>query len=127
MNDGLSQGSLAVDGNKVFMATHDGKVWMYEDTSLISRLKDITQENILFTIFPNPSSDFIEIKFSAKEIESAVDQVQIYNVIGQQVMKLSDFVEILPRMDISSLSPGIYTIRLSAAGKNMETARFFKR
>ncbi len=36
MNDGLSQGSLAVDGNKVFMATHDGKIWLYEDTSMVS-------------------------------------------------------------------------------------------
>ena len=29
-NDGQTQGSLAVDSNKVFMATHDGKIFMYD-------------------------------------------------------------------------------------------------
>ena len=29
-NDGLSEGALAVDGNRVFTATTDGKVWYYD-------------------------------------------------------------------------------------------------
>lgn len=31
-NDGGSEGSLAVDGSRVFTATADGKVWYYDDT-----------------------------------------------------------------------------------------------
>jgi hypothetical protein len=126
MNDGLSQGSLAVDGNKVFMATHDGKVWMYEDTTLISEVKNIHLENKLFSISPNPVSDFIEIKFSSKEISSPVDQIRIFNSLGQQVMAMPDFVEVLQRVDVARLTPGVYTLQVSAIGKIIGISRFVR-
>lgn len=34
-NDGLSEGSLAVDGNRVFTETSDGKVWYFDTNDLI--------------------------------------------------------------------------------------------
>jgi hypothetical protein len=37
-NDNQSQGSLVVDGNLVFMATHDGKVWRYSAVPLAVEL-----------------------------------------------------------------------------------------
>lgn len=125
-NDGQSQGSLAVDGNKVFMATHDGKVWMYEDTTLINGIKEIRKENDVFEIYPNPASDFIQIKFSSQEIQSTGAQIQIFNSVGEKVMVLSDFVEILQNIDIVGLPPGVYMLRLSARNKLIGITRFSK-
>ncbi len=34
-NDGLSEGALAVDGNRVFTATTDGKVWFYDTSDVL--------------------------------------------------------------------------------------------
>ena len=79
-------------------------------TSIAIPLRDIHQPNDLFAINPNPASEFIKIKFSSSEISTAVDQIQIYNSVGQEVMVVSDFVEILQRIDIAGLPPGIYTL-----------------
>lgn len=35
INDGGAEGSLAVDGTRVFTATADGKIWFYDDVPLI--------------------------------------------------------------------------------------------
>jgi hypothetical protein len=124
-NDGQSQGSLAVDGNKVFMATHDGKVWMYEDTSLINGTKEIHQENSIIPIFPNPASSYVEFKISGTS-EAIVDEVRIFNFLGQPVLNLSDFGEISHRVDISGLSPGMYYLHALEKGRVIGTARFVK-
>jgi hypothetical protein len=124
-NDGQSQGSLAVDGNKVFMATHDGQVWMYEDTTLINGIKDIHQEYSVVTIFPNPASSYIELKLS-KAVASRVDEIQIFNFLGQPVLSLSDFGEILPSLNISGLWPGMYYLQVLEKRNAIGCVRFVK-
>lgn len=49
---GISQGSLAVDGNRVFMATHLGEVWVYEATTGIASDKTVSTVGLI----PNPAS-----------------------------------------------------------------------
>ena len=124
MNDGLSQGSLAVDGNKVFMATHDGKVWVYEDTTLINGNKDIRLEKSRLILFPNPATDFIQVKMT--ELKMAIEGVCIFNLFGQPVLSITDFDEICPRFDISGFVPGLYELRLISKGKAVGSRRFVK-
>ena len=57
-------------------------------------------------IFPNPSADFIHIKFDL--IKYSVNKIVIYNIVGKLMSEHSNVSQI----DISSLSNGVYLIKL---------------
>lgn len=80
-NDGLSQGSLAVDGNRVFTATHDGKIWMYD--AEITSLSDQYDDSDQIEIYPNP---FIENIFFSKVTYPVT--CKLYDQNGNLVKKI---------------------------------------
>ena len=114
MNDGLSLGSLAVDGNKGFLATHDGKMWMYEDTTMISGVNEILEGEV--TIFPNPASEYIELTWT-QEIGVVGDEVAIFNMLGQPMQRVTDFDEICCRISITHLLPRMYWVLVTRQDK----------
>lgn len=59
-----------------------------------------------FTIYPNPSSDFINIDFG--DSNTIISTTTIYNQIGQQVL-----VNTQNSIDISNLKTGIYIAKVS--------------
>jgi len=71
-----------------------------------------------FTVYPNPSSDFITIQFNDSEKE----QIQVYNSTGQLVKEST----VLPnnKIDISDLLNGIYFIRSTTIPSS--TVKFIK-
>ena len=68
----------------------------------------------LVSLYPNPVRNMLNVK--AKDLQS----VEIYNLVGQQVMVTRDSV-----IDLSSLTEGIYFVRLVCDGK-MITKRIVK-
>ncbi len=124
-NDGLSQGSLAVDGNKVFMATHDGQVWMFQDTVGVSGTEKSEPEIPGIQLYPNPSSDRISIQLtSAMPVENL--QIEIYTLPGylalkQQVLDRNSF-----EVDVSMLAPGIYQLNVLNSGVWVKSVRWVK-
>ena len=68
----------------------------------------------LISLYPNPVRNVLNVK--AKDLQS----VEIYNLVGQQVMVTRDSV-----IDLSSLTEGIYFVRLVCDGK-MITKRIVK-
>lgn len=68
-------------------------------------------------LYPNPASDRIFISS-----EMAVEQVQIYDLSGRELLKFSD---IESGIDISTLPQGIYLAELSQ-GKSRQVKRFVK-
>lgn len=124
-NDGLSQGSLAVDGNKVFMATHDGQVWMFQDTVGVSGTEKSEPEIPGIQLYPNPSSDRISIQLtSAMPVENL--QIEIYTLPGylalkQQVLDRNSF-----EVDVSMLAPGIYQLNVLKSGVWVKSFRWVK-
>lgn len=106
-NDGLSQGSLAVDGNKVFMATHDGMVWIYEDSIGISNNNEIYKTPSL-SLYPNPVSHILHI--TLKSQNSSPEDLVITNAIGQIVKKISIQNKLEFDIDINDLQAGCYSI-----------------
>lgn len=124
-NDGLSQGSLAVDGNKVFMATHDGQVWMFQDTVGVSGTEKSEPEIPGIQLYPNPSSDRISIQLtSAMPVENL--QIEIYTLPGylalkQQVLDRNSF-----EVDVSMLAPGIYQLNVLTSGVWVKSFRWVK-
>ena len=68
-----------------------------------------------FSIYPNPSSDFITIQFSNKELQpfAAEEKVQIFDVLGIEVMSLGTGLDLsTQRIDVSHLPAGVYFIRI---------------
>ncbi len=66
-------------------------------------------ENVSFSIYPNPSNNNITIKSTANPI----NKVAIYNVLGQRVVSY-DFSESLSEnLDISSLNSGMYLVEIN--------------
>ena len=102
-NDGLSQGSLAVDGDKVFMSTHDGNVWMY-DASLTSA-KDIKNELYDIEIYPNPFREEIQIQNITNPLSG-----KLYNLFGELMMNFS----VYPGQSIKTIDipEGFYYLEL---------------
>lgn len=108
-NDGLSQGSLAVDGNKVFIATRDGKVWLYEDTLVVDNKNLLSDKDGIITIQPNPANDFIEIH-GKQHSENEPRNISLYNAFGKQ-LEVFDFNDRNSlRISVSHLDAGCYFI-----------------
>ena len=109
VNDGQSQGSLVVDSNMVFMATHDGKVFRYIVEDIKTDTKTTNKQNT-FIISPNPASTNINIKL--QRVASDVN-ISIYNYLGQ-VVKQYQFPYIVNQgdltLDISTLQKGLYKV-----------------
>ncbi len=101
-NDGLSQGSLTVDGNKVFMSTHDGQIWMYNEE--ISSFSE--KLNTKYEILPNPSNSIINL-FNLP----IGSNIKIYDVKGNLVFNVKSATNQFS-MSMEGLENGIYFIKI---------------
>lgn len=63
--------------------------------------------NISCSIFPNPTSNVVYISFDNK-----IEDISIYNSIGQKVIQTKDFDNNNTVIDIQTLPKGLYHIRL---------------
>ena len=124
-NDGLSQGSLAVDGNKVFMATHDGQIWMYQDTSGLTETKDDVYGLPDIDLYPNPANNSINIKLTSSLTGQNL-QIEIYTMQGQLVIrKLAEGIHNY-NLDVSMLAQGLYQMNILKSGVLMKSMRWVK-
>ena len=72
------------------------------------------QELSNFSIYPNPTTDYINIDCSSLE------SVFVYNILGKELIK-----DTTNRINVSSLSKGVYFIKVSD-GVNSSTKKFIK-
>jgi hypothetical protein len=72
----------------------------------------------LIKIYPNPASDFIQIK-SAKSM--VISKVEVYNELGQLVKSIAENPTLI---SIGDLSEGIYFVRLTNSSNESVTKRF---
>ena len=108
LNDNQSQGSLAVDSNQVFMATHDGKIWRYvvpQSTAIGEKLDEVQA----FEMFPNPAVSHISIHFKQPSNTNAL--VRIYDVSGRKCLE-NTCRQAENKLDISNLSAGTYIVEV---------------
>jgi hypothetical protein len=62
-----------------------------------------------FTIYPNPTSDVLNIKLRKDINENDIQGVSIYDLKGSLVIKTSDFKSTI---DIKNLSKGSYVVKI---------------
>lgn len=82
----------------------------------------VSENNIQqVSIYPNPSSDFLNITAENESIEL----YSIYDLTGKQVLQNSIFTS-ATQIDIRSLQPGTYVLRLNTTKGTYLTSRFIK-
>lgn len=87
----------------------------------IQRTVQVGADRASLRLFPNPSTNYIELPYN-----NLVDQIDIYNTIGRKVITFQ--AENGLRYDISSLPTGLYLVSLvNSQGTVVKTLRFFKR
>ncbi|MCE3294832.1 MAG: hypothetical protein K0R65_546 [Crocinitomicaceae bacterium] len=69
---------------------------------------------VSLNVFPNPSSDFIQLKTSNG---SEITEVEIRDATGKNVFSESAFDSERTRIDVSSYKTGIYFVKVNAGGK----------
>ncbi len=78
------------------------------------------KHKLSFDVFPNPASDKISLKLQDQQVRSG--ELQVYNLSGETVMQ-----QTLTNgsIDIRSLAPGLYFLRLRS-GEKLYSTRFLK-
>ncbi len=64
-----------------------------------------------FSVYPNPTSDVINIKS-----EVSIDRIELYNTIGQLVMQNKDNTN---RLNVNDLTSGVYILKIYSAGRSV--------
>jgi hypothetical protein len=92
------------------------------DTSfcaLISAVGLETNQGHALKIYPNPAQDQLNVKWEGQRI----DDLQIINLQGQIILRVSDEFE---SIDLSSISPGSFMVRVSNEFGDSQIIRFVK-
>lgn len=118
-NDGQSQGSLAVDGNNVFMATRDGKIWIYTDSATSTNNTDV--EHLQLKLWPNPAHDRLTINNLQEPCTADILNLQGLSIMQFQLDPLD------PVMSINKLSDGLYLLRIKDKLNKYIFMKFIKR
>lgn len=94
-----------------------GTVWSFTTGSALS----ITENELeTFRVYPNPTSDVLNIKSS-----KAIDNINVFNLLGQSVAKFSKNDIIDSSIDLSNLSKGLYLVKITS-GDTTQTLRVTK-
>ena len=86
--------------------TAGSELWKLEQAAL-SLEKETINQSAKINIYPNPTSDILNIKVENQQIKS----LNIYSLFGKEVMKYTNKTEI-KNIDISNLTSGIYLLQL---------------
>lgn len=96
------------------------KAFNYSDELLISEstasVDDVFASKI--AIYPNPANEFVKISSSV-----AIDKVEVFNLLGKKVLSSSKLND---NLDISSLSKGVYMIKLTS-GNSVASKKLIKK
>ncbi|MGA2298458.1 MAG: T9SS type A sorting domain-containing protein, partial [FCB group bacterium] len=114
INDGITdwdEGRLTIKDNYIYYGSYSGLIFKAKLDDLITDVKE-NEQNIKTIITPNPASDFLNIYYenlNGKEIS-------IYDMLGN---KLKSVIAegMNTRINIESLSTGIYLIRIGVFSK----------
>jgi hypothetical protein len=108
--NGIIVNSIQIIGNKVFLGTIANGVWYITLSSGV--LEQLTDDEI--QVFPNPSTDFINIKLPDLKGKSAV--ISLYDIEGKEIF-VNTVNNAQSRIDLSKLPVSSYFIVIEANNK----------
>ena len=102
------------DGNELYVGTYGGGIFKSNGLSLNIQNNIESKE---FNIFPNPSSNYINI---TSDIQT-INNLKIFNSLGQDVTNLVDFSSDKKNsiyLDLFKLKTGIYILKINETNAN---------
>ncbi|HMU05926.1 MAG TPA: T9SS type A sorting domain-containing protein, partial [Saprospiraceae bacterium] len=95
--------------SKLYAATYGRGLW---STPLFDATPSSTQDNAIakVTLYPNPAVDVISIE---SDVEMVDTDIEVYNNVGQIVIKKSNQSFRNKVINVNTLSPGIYYLRMT--------------
>jgi len=85
-------------------------------TCTVTNINEITETSNTFSIYPNPSSDKITIKNNSSEQQ----ELLIYSISGQLMIQ-KEINSPETNIEVTTLSPGIYIIKISGSANSFVT------
>jgi endoglucanase len=90
-------------------------IYLHKNTVL-----DVTSfEAAKAKLFPNPATNILNVQSNSR-----IDNVSIFNVVGQEVVSMKSNEELI-KVDVSSLNSGVYVVKATIEGK-ISTSKFIK-
>lgn len=87
-----------------------------------SNVNNVKQNNDGISLYPNPASDELNVRFSAA---AGINYITVYNMIGKALTVYKVTASNSAKLDIQNLPSGIYFIRLSDnQGRIVATRKF---
>ena len=109
--NGSNPHSFFVHNNTLYFSANNSvtgaELWKLEQSAL-SIEKQEFNNLVNVSLFPNPTSNILNIRVDNQQIES----VKIYNLLGKEVIQLSAKNETLNKIDISHFTNGIYILQI---------------
>lgn len=105
----LSINMVKILGNKVYVATGDGLYTAsVESFGAATTVEEDNASKDEIQLTPNPSHNTVDIHAQCSQ---GLGYVQLYSMLGEQVLNLKDIESNTCRIDISSLASGSYLLR----------------
>ena len=105
--------SLAVSKNSKYILTSNDyrylTLWNAPEITSISDEKSLPSDEIY--VYPNPSTDFIDINLNKEASLITSDNIQIFDILGLEVGQ-SSLIDGNNRIDVSHLPAGVYYIKI---------------
>lgn len=100
-------------------ATAGSKTYYFDDVSFGSPLSTTNLASNNFRMYPNPTNDFLNLSCT-----SIIDNIQIYNTLGQLLSKQTSTSNELS-VNVSNLSKGVYIV-VAQVGATQIREQFIK-
>ncbi len=97
--------------NRIFNATVDMGAFEFDPTLSLD-----TRTKVDFKMYPNPVSNILNIK-----TEISIKEISVLDVLGKQVLQTKE-----DRIDVSSLTQGLYLIKIKGEEDQLLVKRFVK-
>ncbi len=91
---------------------------------LSSGVNNIAQNNIEFSIYPNPANDLLYVNYKSTNSSEKISY-SVIDIYGRTIINHPEPAEGQQAIDISALAEGVYFIRLTN-GKTITTNKFIK-
>lgn len=108
---------MVVYNNNLYIAETGANRIVTFNMSALSIIDNEEEQN-LFSVSPNPTSDVLHF-----EISSKIDSVEVFDVSGNLILKENSFEA--NSLSVSSLSSGLYFVKVTSTGKS-QTQKIIK-
>jgi photosystem II stability/assembly factor-like uncharacterized protein len=123
VSEGLSLKSLvwSLEGNNkyIFAGTWGDGIWRRSIADFGLKVKDISNTNLKFQIYPNPTSNYLNLKSQNTKPEKYI--LTIMNIEGQEVLSKNVEFRDSYKLELPELRNGIYFLSLQNDKENYNT------